>query len=139
VANTQSNELSEMTDLSSLSRRERQIMEILYTAEEATVIEIQPQLPDPPTEMAIRRLLSILEEKGHVKRRKVGRGHGYRPSVTKKRAAKTALKGVLNTFFGGDVEQALAMYLSDKNSPFTDEQFDRMMKLIEEARKKQKE
>lgn len=128
-----------MTDLSSLSRRERQIMEILYAAEEATVVEVQQRLPEPPTEMAIRRLLSILEEKGHIRRRKVGRGHAYRPSVTKKRAAKTALKGVLNTFFGGDVEQALAMHLLDKNSPVTDEQFDRMMKLIEEAREKHKE
>jgi predicted transcriptional regulator len=124
-----------MTDLSSISRRERQILEILYASDEATVLEIQRQLPDAPSDMAIRRLLSILEEKGHVLRRKRGRENVYRPRVSKQRAAKNALKGVLNTFFGGDLEQALAMHLTDKNSKLSDEQFDRMQRIIDEARK----
>ena len=124
-----------MTDLSSISRRERQILEILYAHDEATVLEVQRQLPDAPSDMAIRRLLSILEEKGHVVRRKRGRENVYRPRVSKQRAAKSALKGVLNTFFGGDVEQALAMHLTDKNTKVSDEQFDRMLRIIEEARK----
>lgn len=123
-----------MTDLSSLSRRERQILEILFTNGEATVLEIQSQLPEAPSDMAIRRLLSILEEKGHVLRRKQGRKHLYRPRVSKRRAAKNALKGLLDTFFGGDVSQALAMHLADKRSTITEQQFDEMLRSIEEAR-----
>ncbi|MHB0956289.1 MAG: BlaI/MecI/CopY family transcriptional regulator [Pirellulaceae bacterium] len=124
-----------MTDLSSLSRRERQILEILYAHDEATVLEIQRQLPDAPSDMAIRRLLSILQEKGHVLRRKRGRENVYRPRVSKQRAAKNALKSVLNTFFGGDLEQALAMHLTDKNTKLSDEQCDLMRQIIEAARK----
>jgi predicted transcriptional regulator len=124
-----------MTDLSSISRRERQILEILYAHDEATVLEIQRQLPDAPSDMAIRRLLSILQEKGHVLCRKPGRENVYRPRVPKQRAARSALKSVLSTFFGGDLEQALAMHLTDKNIKVSDEQFDRLRRIIEEARK----
>lgn len=123
-----------MTDMSKLSRRERQILEILFEAEEATVLQIQERLPDAPTEMAIRRLLAILEEKGHVRRRKQGRGHLYRPKVSKQRAAKSALRSVLDTFFGGDVDQALAMHLADAKAKISEEQFDEMLRLIQEAR-----
>ncbi len=123
-----------MTDLSALSRRERQILEILFAKEEATVLEIQERLPNAPSDMAIRRLLAILEDKGHVRRRKQGRGHVYRPRVSKQRAAKSALKSVLDTFFGGDVDQALAMHLADKKTEITADQFDRMLRLIKDAR-----
>ncbi len=124
-----------MTDLSSTSRRERQILEILYANEGATVREIQSRLPAPPSDMAIRRLLSILEEKGHVRRRKRGRQNVYTPRVSKQRAGKSALNRVLNTFFGGDVEQALAMHLTDNQTEISEEQFDRMLCLIQQARK----
>ena len=123
-----------MTDLSALSRRERQILEILFANEEATVLEIQERLPNAPSDMAIRRLLAILEDKGHVRRRKQGRGHVYRPRVSKQRAAKRALKSVLDTFFGGDVDRALAMHLADKKTEITTDQFDQMLRLIEDAR-----
>ena len=128
-----------MTDLSGLSRRERQILEILYASEGATVLEVQRQLPDAPSDMAIRRLLSILEEKGHVRRRKQGRGYLYWPRVAKQRVAKSALKNVLHTFFGDDVERALAMHLTDKNAGVTDEQLERMLRLIQNARKDREE
>ena len=124
-----------MTDLSSISRRERQILEILYTNEGATVREIQAQLPDAPSDMAIRRLLSILEEKGHVRRRKRGRENVYTPRVSKQRAAKGALTRLLDTFFSGDVEQALAMHLTDSRTEISEEQFDSMLRLIAQARK----
>ncbi len=124
-----------MTDLSALSRRERQILEILYAKEGATVLEIQQHLPHPPSDMAIRRLLSILEEKGHLRRRKQGRGYRYWPRVSKKRVARSSLKNVLHTFFGGDVEQALAMHLTDKDVSISDEQLERLLRLIEDARK----
>jgi predicted transcriptional regulator len=123
-----------MTDLSSLSRRERQILEILYTHERATVREIQTHLPDAPSDMAIRRLLGILEEKGHVRRQRQGRENVYAPRVAKQRAAKKALRGVLNTFFGGELERAVAMHLTDKRTEITAEQFDRLQSLIDQAR-----
>ena len=124
-----------MTDLSSISRRERQILEILYANEGATVREIQAQLPDAPSDMAIRRLLAILDEKGHVRRRKQGRENVYTPRVSKQRAAKGALARVLDTFFGGDVEQALALHLTDSQTEISQEQFDSMLRLIAQARK----
>jgi predicted transcriptional regulator len=123
-----------MTDLSNISRRERQILEILYAQGSATVLEIQAQLPESPSDMAIRRMLSILEQKGHVRCRKRGRKNVYTPSVPKQRAAKNALKNVLHTFFGGDVEQALAMHLADKQTEISEEQFDRLLRLIQQAR-----
>ena len=79
-----------MTD-TRLSRRERQIMDILFAREEATVLEIQERLPDPPTPMAIRRMLQILEEKSQVRRRKEGRGFVYMPKQTRRRAGAKAL------------------------------------------------
>ncbi len=124
-----------MTDMSAISRRERQILEILYAREEATVLEIQQQLPEAPTDMAIRRLLSILEEKGYVLRRKRGRENLYRPRVPKRRAARNAWRAMLATFFGGDVEQALAMHLADRHVDISDEQLERLQRMIDEARR----
>lgn len=128
-----------MTDFSSLSRRERQIMEILFARGEAAVLEIQGDLPNPPGDMAIRRLLQILEEKGHVLRRRKGRGHVYRPKQAKKRAAKKALQSLLDTFFEGSIDNALATHLARKDTDISDEQFERMLRLIDEARNQREE
>jgi predicted transcriptional regulator len=116
-----------------LSRRERQIMDILFANGEATVKQIQVQLSDAPTEMAIRRLLQILEEKGHLKRRKEGRAVVYAPRQSRERAGANALKHVVETFFGGNVEQALAAHLSSKEK-VSPEQLKRLQKLIRDAR-----
>lgn len=120
-----------------MSRRERQIMDILFSKGEATVREIQKELDDPPTDMAVRRLLHILEEKGHLNRRKEGRSVVYRPRQSKKKAGVNALAHVLDTFFGGAVEEALAAHLSGKEK-ITPAQLARMQKMITEARKKNK-
>ena len=125
-----------MTDASKLSRRERQIMDSLYAREAATINEILEDLPNPPTDKAVRRLLEILEEKGHVKRRKQGRSYVYRPIQSKRRAGEKALRHLLDTFFDGALDKAFAIHLGSKDPQVTDEQLDNLRKLIEDARKK---
>lgn len=123
-----------MLDPAKLSRRERQIMDIIYAAGEATVRQVQARLPDPPTDMAVRRMLQILEEKGHLRRRPEGREVVYLPAQSKARAGVRALQHVLDTFFSGAVDEALAAHLASKE-PASPEQLARMRKLIEQARK----
>jgi len=123
-----------MHDPSQLSRRERQIMDIIYTAGAATVRQVQAALPDPPTDMAVRRMLQILEEKRELRRKPKGREVLYLPAHSKARAGLSALQHVLDTFFSGAVDQALAAHLASKEAA-SPEQLARMRKLIEQARK----
>jgi predicted transcriptional regulator len=118
-----------------LSRRERQIMDVLYRQNEATVNQVCNALPDPPTPMAVRRMMHILEEKGHVKRREEGREVVYAPRETRDKAGRNAFERVLETFFGGSLEEALAAHLLSRRSKVTSEERDRLVKLIEQARK----
>ncbi len=125
-----------MSESNQLSRRERQIMDALHTAGSATVLQVMAQLPEPPTDMAVRRLMHILEEKGHVKRLgKDGREVIYAPTQSKARAGLSALRHVLDTFFGGAVDEALAAHLTRKDAELTDEQAERIQQLIDAARK----
>ena len=124
-----------MADSTELSRRERQIMEILYRQNEATVNQVCDALPAPPTSMAVRRMMHILEEKGHVKRREEGREVVYAPRETRDKAGRNAFERVLETFFGGSLEEALAAHLLSRRSKVTTEERDRLVKLIEQARK----
>jgi predicted transcriptional regulator len=117
-----------------LSRRERQIMDILYASGGATVMDVWRALPDPPTDMAVRRLLHILEEKEQVKRKKKGREFIYIPKQSKARAGAAALKHVLDTFFVGSLDEAVSSHLASKESNVTAEQLDRIRKLIDRAR-----
>jgi BlaI family penicillinase repressor len=119
-----------------LSRRERQIMNALYARGEADVQEIMEDLPDAPGDMGMRKLLSILEEKGQVKRRKIGRKFIYAPKQSRKRVGSKAFRHLLNTFFSGSVEEALAAHLGERQTDLTDEQLQRMIELIETARNK---
>ena len=125
-----------MVDLTELSRRDRQIMEILYAAEGATVTQVMAELPNAPTDNAVRRLLQILEDKGYVQRTKVGREHIYHPIQSKKQAGKKALQRLLDTFFDGAIDQAFAVHLGGKDPNLSEEQLSRMMQMIKEARKK---
>jgi predicted transcriptional regulator len=125
-----------MPDPAHLSRRERQILNVLHELGRTTVAVVQSKLPDPPTDMAVRRLMHILEEKGHVKRMgKEGREVIYAPAQSKARAGLHALKQVLDTFFGGAVDEALAAHLTRKDASLTDEQAERIQQLIDESRK----
>jgi predicted transcriptional regulator len=118
-----------------LSRRERQIIDILHAQGSATVATVTALIHAPPTDMAVRRMLHILEEKGHVKRvGKDGREVLYQPMQSKARAGLSALRHVLDTFFGGSVDEALAAHLAGKGSKLTEPQQQRIRSLIDKAK-----
>jgi BlaI family penicillinase repressor len=109
-------------------------MDIIYAAGEATVRQVQAGLSNPPTDMAVRRMLQILEEKGQLRRRPKGREVEYLPAQSKARAGLSALRHVLDTFFAGAVDDALAAHLASKAAA-SPEQLARMRKIIEQAQK----
>lgn len=127
-----------MTTPNELSRRERQIMDVLYARGEASVLEIQSELPDPPTATAIRTMLHILNGKGLLKRRKQGREFIYAPRKVRRKAGTNALSHVVETFFDGSFANALAAQLASGKGKFTDDEMREMVKLIQDARKKGK-
>ena len=127
-----------MTTPTELSRRERQIMDVLFSRGEATVLEIQSELPNPPTATAIRTMLHILNEKGLLKRRKQGREFIYAPRKARRKAGTKALKHVVETFFEGSFANALAAQLAIGKEDFTDDEMREMVKLIQDARKREK-
>ena len=117
-----------------LSRRERQILEILYRLGEATAIEVQENLPDPPSYSAVRSHLRILEEKGHIRHHTDGTRYVFAPTVPRDEAARSALGGLLENFFDGSREQALATLLDLKARHLSEGELDRLAALIERAR-----
>lgn len=120
--------------LSSLSRRERQIMDVLYRERRATASEVLERLPDPPGYSAVRALLRILENKGHVRHAADGNRYVYEPRLPRERAGRPALAGVLDTFFDGSAEKAVAALLDLSRRELTDADLDRLSALIEQAR-----
>jgi predicted transcriptional regulator len=119
----------------SLSRRERQIMDVVYRLGRATAAEVLEGLPDPPSYSAIRALLRVLEEKGHLRHEQDGPRYVFKPTLARDRAKKSALKQMLQTFFDGSIEQAVATLLDVSRSKISQEELDRLSQLIEEARK----
>jgi BlaI family penicillinase repressor len=119
-----------------LSRRERQIMGVIYARGQATATEVLTDIPDPPTRTAVRTLLRILEEKGHLKHIKKGREFIFQPTRPRARAARSALRQVLSTFFGGSLEDAVAVHLADPKTQVSQEELNRLARLIEQARTK---
>ena len=124
-----------MPNPTELSRRERQIMDLVFSKGEATVNQICVELPDPPTTMAVRRMMHILEEKGHLKRREEGREIVYFPTEKKADAGMSAFQRVLETFFGGSLEDALAAHLVGRKDKVSTEERTRLVKLIDQAKK----
>ena len=118
-----------------LSRRERQILDIVYARGEATAAHVVEDMADPPSRTAVRTLLRILEEKGHLKHRKEGKTYVYRPRRARTQAGQSALRRVLQTFFSGSLEQAVAAHLADEQSSLEPEELQRMLNLIRQARK----
>jgi predicted transcriptional regulator len=119
-----------------LSRRERQIMEIIYRRGQASAVEVHAELPDPPSRTAVRTLLRILEDKGHVQHRQEGLAFIYTPTRARRQAARSAFSRVLDTFFEGSLEKAVAAHLGDGVGHLSAEELDRIAELIRQARKK---
>jgi predicted transcriptional regulator len=118
--------------LAGLSRRERQIMEILYRRGKATAAEVLDELPDPPTYSAVRAALRFLEERGRVRHELDGKRYVYLPLTPRSRARTTALRDLVRTFFGGSTEQVVNALLEEQK-PSPDE-LARLAALIEKAR-----
>ena len=123
-----------MVEPPKLSRRERQIMDAVFALSEATVNQVVEAISDPPTPMAVRRMMHILEEKGHLKRREKGREVIYSPREARTKAGRNALQNVLEKFFGGSLEEALAAHLHSRKDKIGDDERQRMIELIEQAR-----
>lgn len=123
-----------MSGLSKLSRREREIMEIVFALGEATLTEILELVDAPPTRPALRSILSILEEKGRLTHGKRGREFVYRATESRARAGKSALGRVLDTFFAGSIGEAVATHLSDPRANLSDSELQELAELIESKR-----
>jgi predicted transcriptional regulator len=124
-----------MPQPSELSRRERQIMDAVYALGEATVNQVVEAIPSAPTPMAVRRMMHILEEKGHLRRRENGREVIYSPRQEKTKAGRQAFDQVLETFFGGSLEEALAAHLHSRKDQVPPEVRERLIALIQQAEK----
>jgi len=117
------------------SRREREIMDIVYRLGEASVAEVLEAMEDPPSYSAVRALIRVLREKGHLRVREDGRRHVFSPVVPAGRARKSAMKRLLSTFFEGSVERAVATMLDMEARRLSDEEYERLERLIEDARR----
>ena len=122
------------TDPNQLSRRERQIMEVIYTRGRATAAEVLESLPDPPSYSAVRAMLRILEGKGHLVHVTDGPRYVFLPTTPREQARETALRGIIQTFFGGSPENAVAALL-DLDDELDAEALERLAELIADARK----
>lgn len=120
----------------SVSRRERQILDVLFRLREATAAEIQTALPDAPSYSAVRALLRIMEDKGHVRHREDGQRYVYLPAIAPEAARRSALHHVLDTFFDGSAAGAMAALIDDNATRLSREELDRLQKLIDLARRK---
>ena len=125
-----------MVDVS-LSRRERQIMEIVYAAGEATATDVLERLDDAPTRTSVRTLLRILEEKGHLKHRKRNREFVYYPTRQRARAGLSAFQRLLQTFFDGSLEKVVAAHLAAPDTELSADELKRLSAIINEAKRKE--
>jgi predicted transcriptional regulator len=118
-----------------LSRRERQIMDAIYRRGSATVSEVRDELPDPPSYSAVRALLRILEEKGHLRHREEGPRYVYEATLPLEQARRSAARHLLSTFFGGSLEGAVSALLDVRSTELADDEYERLLARIDEARK----
>ena len=127
-----------MSALGGLSRRERQIMDILFQRGKASASEVREVMEDAPSYSAVRAMLRVLEEKGHVRHQEEGLRYVYLPTVAKEKAKRAAVKHMLDTFFNGSPEQIVAALLDVSSTELTKDELDRMAAMIEKARKEGK-
>ncbi len=118
-----------------LTRRERQIMDILYRRGRATAAEVLAELTGDPSDSTVRTQLRVLEAKGHVRHEEEGLRYVYLPAVPRHAARKPALRHVVDTFFDGSVEKVVSALLGSEASRLTDDELDRIAELVARARK----
>ena len=127
-----------MPDNVTLSRRERQIMDILYRLGSATAAEVQQNLAEAPSYSAVRALLRILEEKGHLKHAYDGPRYVYAPVVPRPVAQKSALKQIVKTFFDGSTSNAVAALLDMSGSDLSESELNRLARMVDQAKREGK-
>ena len=118
-----------------LSRRERQIMDILFRRGRATAGEVMEELPGAPSYSTVRTQLRVLETKGYVRHEEQGLRYVYMPAIRRNAARKSAVRHLVETFFDGSAEKAVAALLGGEASRLSDEELERIARLIEQARK----
>jgi predicted transcriptional regulator len=118
-----------------VSRRERQILDVLYRIGRASAAEIQHAMPDPPSYSSVRALLRILEEKGQIRHEQEGARYVYLPTVARHHARRSALRHMLNTFFDGSATHAIAALIDEDSGQLSDDDWKRLADMIEHARK----
>jgi BlaI family transcriptional regulator, penicillinase repressor len=126
---------SRMKTEKSLSRRERQIMDIVYEMKEATALQVLERLPSPPSYSAVRALLRVLEQKGHLVHRQDGPRYVFTPRLAKDKARRNALSHLMTTFFDGSTEDVVAALLDMSEDNLSEDDYRRLTELIEKARK----
>src|SRR5499433_2736544 len=118
-----------------LSRRERQIMDVLYRKGSATAAEVLESMPEPPSYSAVRALLRILEQKGHIRHEEREGKYVFIPTVHREKAKQSAIRHLVQTFFDGSSEEAVAALLDSSSAKLSDRELDRLQQLIDKARK----
>ena len=118
-----------------LSKRERQIMEVIYRKKVATAQEVLDEIPDPPGYSTVRSFLTILEEKGFLKHERRGRRYVYSPTISHTSAVRSTLQNVLKTYFNNSVEDAVSALMEVHGKYLNDEDYDRLIERIEKAKK----
>ena len=118
-----------------LSRRERQIMDVLYQRQRASAAEIRQSLASPPSYSAVRALLRILEDKGHIRHAEKDLRYVYFPTVSRRRVRRAALRHLVETFFDGSAAQTVATLLDSSTARMSESELDRISELIAKARK----
>ncbi len=121
-----------------LSRRERQIMDVLYRRGKSTAAEIRSEMADPPSYSTVRTLLRVLLEKGHLKHKQDGPRYVYSPTLSAKKAKQIAMKQMLSTFFDDSAEKAMATLIDISSSKLSQEELDHLAQLIEHAKQGEK-
>jgi predicted transcriptional regulator len=127
-----------MPEKDTLSRRERQIMDVLYRLGSATAAEVQDNIPDAPSYSAVRALLRILVDKGHIKHSYDGPRYVYAPIVSRPVAQKSALKQLVKTFFDGSTSNAVAALLDMSGKDLSDGELEKLAQIVEHAKREGK-
>ncbi len=123
---------------STLSRRERQIMDIIYRERCATAAQVREHMPEPPSYSAVRTHLRLLEEKGHLEHRRDGSRYVFYPVINRDKARKSALRHLIRTFFDGSIEQAVSTLINISKNDLSDQDLRRLAAIIEEKKEEGK-
>jgi predicted transcriptional regulator len=118
-----------------LSKRERQIMDIIYRKKSATAREVMESMPNPPSNSTVRKLLHILENKGFLRHEQVGLRYVYHPKISHKKAMRSAVRQLVETYFDNSVEEAMTALIEYDSSGLSDEELDRLIDIIEKRKR----